>query len=42
MATNRLEKEFEDFKSDPPTNCSAAPKDGDMYKWEAVVYGSQG
>lgn len=42
MATNRLEKEFEDFKSDPPTNCSAAPKDGDMYKWEAVIYGSQG
>ena len=41
MASNRLEKEYEDFKNDP-TNCSAAPKDGDMYKWEAVIYGSQG
>ena len=43
MATkNRLEKEYEDFKKDPPTNCSAAPKDGDIYTWEAVIYGSTG
>ena len=43
MATkNRLEKEYEDFKKDPPTNCSAAPKDGDIYTWEAVIYGSSG
>lgn len=43
MATkNRLEKEYEDFKSDPPTNCSAAPKDDDIYTWEAVIYGSSG
>lgn len=43
MATkNRLEKEYEDFKRDPPTNCSAAPKDGDIYTWEAVIYGSTG
>lgn len=43
MATkNRLEKEYEDFKGDPPTNCSAAPKDDDIYTWEAVIYGSIG
>lgn len=43
MATkNRLEKEYEDFKRDPPTNCSAAPKDDDIYTWEAVIYGSTG
>lgn len=43
MATkNRLEKEYEDFKRDPPTNCSAAPKDEDIYTWEAVIYGSTG
>ena len=43
MATkNRLEKEYEDFQRDPPTNCSAAPKDGDIYTWEAVIYGSTG
>ena len=40
MASNRLEKDMK-TKNDPPTNCSAAPKDGDMYKWEAVIYGSQ-
>ena len=43
MATkNRLQKEYEDFQNDPPTNCSAAPIDGDIYKWEAVIYGSTG
>lgn len=43
MATkNRLEKEYEDFQRDPPTNCSAAPKDEDIYTWEAVIYGSTG
>ena len=43
MATkNRLQKEYEDFKNDPPTNCSAAPIDGDIYKWEAVIYSSTG
>jgi len=43
MATkNRLEKEYEDFQRDPPTNCSAAPKDEDIYIWEAVIYGSTG
>ena len=31
-----------DFQSDPPTNCSAALKDDDLYKWEAVIYGPTG
>ena len=34
-------KELSDFNKDPPTNCSAGPKQdkNDIYNWEAMIMG---
>ena len=35
----RLQKELEEIKTDPPSNCSAGPIDDDIYQWEATIIG---
>lgn len=35
----RLQKELEEIKTDPPSNCSAGPKDNNIYEWEATIIG---
>ena len=43
MATNRIKKELENIRDDPPSNCSAAPKnDDDIYHWDATIIGPAG
>ena len=39
--SKRIKKELENFKKDPPCNCSGGP-DGDVYKWIAVILGPLG
>ena len=40
MTTKRIAKELKDFKSDPPANCSAGPRDeNDMFNWDGVIFG---
>jgi ubiquitin-conjugating enzyme E2 D/E len=35
----RIEKEIEELKSDPPSNCSAGPIDDNLVDWEATIIG---
>jgi len=35
----RLQKELEEIKTDPPSNCSAGLKDDNIYEWEATIIG---
>ena len=39
MAARRIQKEITDLSKDAPENCSAGPKDGDMYRWDAMIIG---
>jgi ubiquitin-conjugating enzyme E2 D len=39
MSVKRIEKELNEFKTDPPLGCSGGPINNDMYKWEAVLMG---
>jgi len=41
MSQKRITKELNDFNKDPPTNCSAGPKQdrNDIYNWEAMIMG---
>lgn len=39
MAARRIIKEIQDLQKDAPENCSAGPRGGDMYKWDAVIVG---
>jgi ubiquitin-conjugating enzyme E2 D/E len=39
MAARRILREIQDLKKDAPDNCSAGPKDDDVYKWDAVIMG---
>lgn len=34
-----MQKELLDITLDPPENVSAAPKDDDLFEWEATIKG---
>lgn len=42
MANRRLKKEIKDIASTPPDNCSAGPRDGDLFVWDATIMGPTG
>jgi len=35
----RIPNELKELKDSPITNCSAGPKDNDIMKWEATIFG---
>tara|TARA_B110000908_G_C10170310_1_gene410489 strand:- start:264 stop:713 length:450 start_codon:yes stop_codon:yes gene_type:complete len=35
----RLRKEYDNLRKDPPAFCTASPKDANLYKWTAQIYG---
>jgi len=41
-STKRIQKELADITNDPPHNCSAGPKDNDMYEWISTILGPEG
>tara|TARA_B110000208_G_scaffold189038_1_gene249828 strand:- start:6447 stop:6896 length:450 start_codon:yes stop_codon:yes gene_type:complete len=38
----RLRKEYENLRKNPPAFCTAAPIDDNYYKWSAQIYGPEG
>ena len=38
-AIKRINKELEEIKKEPPSNCSAGPTQQDIFKWEATIIG---
>ena len=35
----RINKELEEIEKEPPSNCSAGPKNGNLQEWEATIIG---
>jgi ubiquitin-conjugating enzyme E2 D len=40
-STIRLQKEYQDIYTDPPSNCSATPYADNIYEWTAQIYGPE-
>lgn len=38
-SVRRIQKELEDFKKDAPENCSAGPREDNVYLWDAMILG---
>ena len=38
----RLQREIQDLIKNPPSNCTAGPKDDNLYNWQAQIYGPEG
>lgn len=38
-ARRRLMRDFKRLQNDPPQGVSGAPKDNDIMKWNAVIFG---
>ena len=39
MSSKRIAKEIADFRKDAPENCSAGPRDDNIYSWDAMLVG---
>jgi ubiquitin-conjugating enzyme E2 D/E len=42
MSSRRLNREVKTLREIPPENCSAGPRDGDLYTWDATIMGPKG
>ena len=42
MSSRRIIKELQELKRDAPENCSAGPRDDNMYLWDAMIIGPSG
>uniref|UniRef100_A0A3P9H657 E2 ubiquitin-conjugating enzyme n=1 Tax=Oryzias latipes TaxID=8090 RepID=A0A3P9H657_ORYLA len=41
-SAKRIQKELADITLDPPPNCSAGPKDDNIYEWRSTILGPPG
>lgn len=39
MALRRLKNDYNEFKTNPPSNCSAELINNDMYHWKGTIFG---